>query len=265
MYTIAVQVRLAAVLSACALVACGGRATNAGVASRVGTGGSGGASNDASASSGTGGVAGGSAGTSGAGGDAGSGGHAAMSCAGAAPAFVVLGFSSDMAGSTSATIAKVLPDSLQLEDPDGGALEFTWRGADLTSYFKSGEVAAIGVQDGWSYVSGESSFAAARSITPIVYTIPTIPIVHGPDLAYDFGCELPDPCGLGSAMLSIRATGSSGNTWPDAITLFSGNTGQIDGWQIDHVNSFELPCGQLTPGSGSVITVLEPSAADAGI
>ncbi len=228
-----------------------------------GTGGSGGTAGTAGA--------GGTAGTAGAGGSAGTTSECSAALkAGAQLGGTPVGFGSGTP-SGSAKVAQVSADSLQLSTPST-SFEFKWVGPDLTGRFTQGEPVVIGRQDGWDYVGGLSSLAAARSDFGFVapQEIPPIPMLAGPHLAYGTECTFTEASG-GCAqppgtvsLLTVDATTGAG-----IVSAGQKKTIQFMDWQIHNDGSAQYPgYGSSScvaeAGFASVVTVLGPSPINGG-
>lgn len=215
--------------------------------------------------------AGGSGGIAGAGGSGGATGECSAALkAGATLSGAQVGFGSSTP-SGDAKVVQVSSDSLELASASA-SLKFQWVGPDLTGRFSQGESVVVGRKDGWDYVAGLSSLAAARRDFGFVapQQIPPIPMLAGPHLAYGTECTFQEGQGGCSQppgtvkLLTIDATTGAG-----VVSAGQKKTVKIIDWQIHNDGSAQYPgygdgsC-VVEAGFASVITALGPSPINGG-
>jgi hypothetical protein len=283
----------ALLLSACSLAACGGSTT----IGNVDTGGSGGTAGSGGSAGTVGGCncatgyhcqivsgsytcvpdpgTGGSGGTAGAAGAGGSGGTTATECSADLKAGATLGGAQVGFGSSSpsgnAKVAQVAADSLELTS-SSTSLKFNWVGPALTGHFSQGEPVEIGRQDGWDYVAGLSSVAAARRDYGFVAPpeIPPIPMLAGPHLAYGTECTFKEAQGgCGQAPGTVKLLTVDATTGAGIVSAGQRETVKIIDWQIHNDSSTQYPgYGSSScvaeAGFASVIAALGPSPVNGG-
>ncbi len=144
-------------------------------------------------------------------------------------------------GSTSATVSAVLPDRIELELGDGGAVAVPWVGPDLTAAFAVDEIVTLTVSPLDELIEGPRATLARRRWGQ------TWGAPWGTDARITAAGPLPE-LGMGEAACTrggggLCDCGTGGYEWTTNTVLFGaartpvapGMTAEIEGWMVTNV------------------------------